>query len=143
MYEYLKRVTVTTNNISTKYLHNWQSKGLSNEQIKPPNIPPILEYDGKEISLKFSGDLLKQSRVTYNHGPNVSIFIAYKLNTHTINTDFALKDCLFGSVKITKDKNPDNYVHIRLGIGFDSKSTFTHSDGNNAHNVLFKYTQWQ
>ena len=43
MYECLKKVTVTTNNISTRYLHNWQSKGLSNAQIKPPNIPPILE----------------------------------------------------------------------------------------------------
>ena len=38
MYEYLKRVIVTTNNISTIYVHYWQSKGLSNEQIKPPNI---------------------------------------------------------------------------------------------------------
>ena len=34
-------------------------------------------YDGREVSLKFSGDLLKQSRVTYNHGPKVNIFIVY------------------------------------------------------------------
>ena len=72
MYEYLKRVIVTANNISTIYIHYWQSKRLSNEQIKPPrtstskDLAPVLEYDGVEISLKFSGDLLRQSRVTYN-----------------------------------------------------------------------------
>ena len=144
MYEYLKRVIATANNISTIYEHSWTSKGLSNEQVKTPNTStnndqaPILEYDGREISLKLSGDLLKQSRVTYNHhGPKVSTFIVYKLNTHTINTDFALKDCLFGSLKITKDKDPDIYVYRGFGIGFDSKSTFTHSDGTNAHNVIF------
>ena len=117
MYEYLKTVIATANNICTIYVRSWTSKGLSNEEIKASNTSTnndqalILEYDGREISLKFSGDLLKQNRVTHNHGPKVSIFIVYKLNTHTINTDFALKDCLFGSVKITKDKDPDNYVY--------------------------------
>ena len=129
-YEYLKRVIVTTNNISTIYVHYWQSEGLSNEQIKPPNIStnndlaPVLEYDRREMNLKFSGGLLRQSRVTYNHGPKINIFIVYKLNTHTMNTDFALRDCLFGSVKITKGKDPDNYVYSGFGIGFDSKSTW-------------------
>ena len=89
-----------------------------------------------KISLKFSCGLLKESRVTYNHGPKVIIFIVYKLNTHTINTDFALKDCLFGSVKITKDKEPDNYVYSGFGTGFDCQSTFSQSYGTNAHNVI-------
>ena len=142
MHEYLKRVFVTANNTSTIYVHSWTRKGLCNEQIKAPNTStnndqaPILEYDDREISLKFSGVLLKQSRVTYNHGPKINIFIVYKLITHTINTDFALKDCLLGSVKITKDKDPDNYVYGGFGIDFDGKSTFSHSDGTNAHNVI-------
>ena len=92
IYEYLKRVIVTANNISATYVYYWQSKGLRNEQIKPPNIStsndlaPILENDGIKMSLKFIGSLLRQSRVTCNHGPNVCIFIVYKLNSHTINT---------------------------------------------------------
>ena len=90
----------------------------------------------REIRLKFSDGLLKQSRITYNHGPKVNIFIVYRLNTHTSNTDFGLKDCLFASVKITKDKDPDNYFNSGFGIGFDSKSFFSHSDGTNAHNVI-------
>ena len=108
MCEHLKRIIATVNNISAIYVYSYTSNGLSNEQIKAPNTStnndqaPILEYDGREISLKFSGDLLKQISVTNDHGPKVNIFIVYKLNSHTINTDFALKDCLFGSVKITK-----------------------------------------
>ena len=56
---------------------------------------------------------------------------------HTIRTDFVLKDCVFGSVKITKDKGPDNYVYNGFEIGFGSTSTFSHSDGTNAaHNII-------
>ena len=92
-------------NITNIYIHSWTSKGISNEQIKAPNTSssndeaPILEYDGTEIRLKFTGDLLKQSRVIYNHGPKVSIFIVYKLNSRSVNTDFPLRGCLFGAVK--------------------------------------------
>ena len=69
---------------------------------------------------------------------NVSIFIVYKLNLHTINDDFALKDGLFGAVEIREKykNNPNNYVYSGFGICFDSKSTFTHSDGSTAHNVI-------
>ena len=142
MYEYLKRVIATVNNISTIYVQSWTGEGLSNEQIKSPNTSTnndqglILEYDAREISLKFSADLLKQNRVTYNHGPKVSIFIVYKLNTHTINTAVALKDCLFGSVKITKDKDLIIMFAVDLRKTLDSKSTFTHSSSINAHNVI-------
>ena len=142
MYEYFKRVVVAGNNISTIYVHSWTSKGLSNEQIKAPDTfssndqVPILECDGRKVSLKFSGDLLRQRRVKYNHGLDVSIFIACELNSNTINTDFALKNFLFGAVKIIKDKDPNNYVYSDYGIAFDSKSTLTYSDGSTANNVI-------
>ena len=73
MYKHFERVIVTANNVSNIYIHYWQSKGLSNEQIKPPNIStsndlaPILGYDGFRMELKFNGSLLRKSRVTYNH----------------------------------------------------------------------------
>ena len=81
MYEYLKRVIVINNNVSTIYIHSWTSKGLSNEKITAPGASnsndqaQILEYDGREMSLKFSGDLLRQPKITYNHGPKVPILL--------------------------------------------------------------------
>ena len=142
MYEYFKRVVVTGANISTIYVHSWQSKVISNEKITAPNIfssndqAPLLECEDGKIGLLFKGDLLKQSRVTYNHGPIVSIFIVYKLNSHTANIDFTLRDCLFEAVKITKDKELENYKYSGYGVGFDSRGLLSHSDGNNASNVI-------
>ena len=142
MYEYFKRVVVTGANISTIYVHSWQPKGISNEKITTPNTSssndqaPLLECKDGRIGLLFKSDLLKQSRVTYNHGPKVSLFIVYKLNSHTANIDFTLRDCLFEAVKITKDKDLENYKYSGYGIGFDSRGTFSHSDGNNASNVI-------
>ena len=33
------------------------------------------------------------------------------------NTDFTVKNCLFGDVKITKNAYPDKYSYLRYGIG--------------------------
>ena len=56
-----------------------------------------------------------------------NLFIVYELDTWSqdLNTNFTLKDCLFGSVKITKNTNPGNYSYSEYGIGFDSRSLFS------------------
>ena len=41
-----------------------------------------------------------------------------------MNSDFPLKDCLFGGVKLAKNADPDKYVYSGYGIGFDSCSFF-------------------
>ena len=143
MYEYFKRSIVLNAGIATIYVNSWQSKGTSNESILAPDNDQstIFEYKNGKRRLLFKGDILSQTRVTYNQRPKVSIFIVYKLSSHTINADFALKYCLFGAVKITKDKNNyDDYVYSGYGIDFESKSTFNHTDSNSntsiAHNVI-------
>ena len=48
----------------------------------------------------------------------VNLFSVYELNTWSqdINTDFTFKNCLFGSVKLTK--NADKFKYSSYGIGF-------------------------
>ena len=41
-----------------------------------------------------------------------------------LNTDFTLNNCLFGSVKLTKDADPDKYKYSGYSIGFNSHSEF-------------------
>ena len=41
-----------------------------------------------------------------------------------LNTNFILKDHLFGAVKLTKNADPDKYSYSRYGIGLDSRSLF-------------------
>ena len=52
------------------------------------------------------------------------------------NTDFDLKDCLFGSVKLTKNADTDKYKLSGYGIGFDSHSEFSLPDGSMGKNVI-------
>ena len=35
-----------------------------------------------------------------------------------LNTDFTLNNCLFGSVKLTKNAEPDKFGYSGYGIGF-------------------------
>ena len=52
------------------------------------------------------------------------------------NTDFTLKDCLFGVAKLTKNADPDKYKYIDYAIGFDSRSAFLFTDGNYGKNAI-------
>ena len=51
------------------------------------------------------------------------------------NTDFTLSNCLFGSVKLTKNTGLDNYKYTGHGIGFDSRS-FLFTDRSYGQNII-------
>ena len=53
-----------------------------------------------------------------------------------LNTDFTLGNCLFGSVKLTKNADPDKYKYAGYSIGFDSRSEFLFTDENYGKNVI-------
>ena len=59
-----------------------------------------------------------------------------KSQFRNINTDFTLNNCLFGSVKLTKNANLDNYKYSCYGIGFDFRLEFLFTDGNFGKNVF-------
>ena len=46
----------------------------------------------------------------------ISLYISYKLSPQfrNINTDFTLSNCLFGSVKLTKNADPDKYTYVNI-----------------------------
>ena len=80
---------------------------MSNEKIgftKASNYDqsPKLVYDNVRICLNFSGDLLKQDKVTYNHGPVVNSYAVYILIPSINDSVVTLENCLFGAVKLTK-----------------------------------------
>ena len=43
---------------------------------------------------------------------------------------------LFGSVKLTKNADPEKYKYSDYGIGFDSRSEFLFTDGSMGRNVI-------
>ena len=61
----------------------------------------------------------------------INIYFFYTLNPwlRNLNTDFTLNNCLFGSVKLTKNADPDKYKYNGSDIDFDSHSEFSFADG--------------
>ena len=124
-------------------MHYWQSKGLSDGKIyalgtsSSNDQTPILEYGGAGIRLQFRRDLLRQNKVTYNHGKIVNIYIVYKTSSiSTISSSLTLINSLLGAVKITKNADISKYNYSGYCIGFDSKESFLHGDGNYGVNVI-------
>ena len=69
-----------------------------------------LQWNKYKIRLRFEGRCLKQEDTnTYYSKQCVNLFIVYELYTWSqdLHTDFTLKDCLFGSLKVTKNDDTD------------------------------------
>ena len=68
----------------------------------------------------------------------INLYISYTGNPQlrNLNTDFTLSNCLFGSVKLTKNADLDKYKYRGYGIGLDSCSEFSFTDGSFRKNVI-------
>ena len=74
------------------YISSWKSKGLSSESFKPPTtsdnrLAPALNYYGTKTRVKFTRSCLKQSKISYNHGKVVNIYIVYELRASSSHLD--------------------------------------------------------
>ena len=124
---YLK--TVNVNDID--YVLSWKSKGLCDlkiDSIKTANYmlnPYIDTYDTSKIRIKFNGSCLKRFPPTIIHRGIVNIYIVYEMNDNFNASSYpALENCLFGSVKLTKNVDIDKYGYSAYGTGFDRKRFF-------------------
>ena len=119
-----------------------QSKGLSNESIKPPaatnnSLNPELNYYGTKTKIKFSGNCLKQSNHIFNHKKVVNIYIVYELAASSSHaSDTTIKNRLFGAVNLTKNADIEKYKYSGYGIGFDRRSSLSFPSGGFGQNVL-------
>ena len=69
MSKYFKLNSVT---VVSNYVFSWQSKGLSNESIKPPttsdnSLNPGLSYYDTKVRVQFTKSCLKQSNHIFTH----------------------------------------------------------------------------
>ena len=122
---------------------SWQSKGLSNESIKPPRttnngLTPELNYYGSKTRVKFTRSCLKQSDDICTHKKVVNIYVVYELaaSSSYVN-DPTLKNCLFGAVTLTKNADIEKYKYSGYGTGFDRRSSFSFTGGGFGQNVNF------
>ena len=124
------------------YVLSCQSKGLSNESIKPPttinnSLTPELNYYSTKTKIKFTGSCLKQSSHIFTHKKVVNIYTVYELTASSLHTsDPTIKNCLFGAATLTKNVDIEKYKYSGYGIGFDRKSNFSFPGGGFGQNVL-------
>ena len=69
---------------------SWQSKGLSNERIKPPatsnfSFNPRLSYYDTKIRVQFTRSCLKHPNFTFTSKKVVNIYIVYELGASSSN----------------------------------------------------------
>ena len=75
--------------------------------------------------------------MSYTHGKVVNIYIVYKLGASCSNVnDPPLKNCLFGSVTLTKSADIDKYGYSGYGIGFDRRSSYSFPGGGFGQNII-------
>ena len=79
MYRYFLKIG------NTDYISERKSKGLPDKVIKLPSasnnsITPGLSYIGTKTRVKFSGNCLKQVKITFTHGTIANIYILYELS---------------------------------------------------------------
>ena len=113
----------------------WQSKGISNESIKPPttsnnSLNPRLSYSGTTKKVQFTGSCLKQPKFMFAHKKVVNIYIVYEFGASSFySSDHTIKNCLFGAVTLTKNADIEKYKYSGSGIGFNRRSIFSLPSG--------------
>ena len=80
--------------------------------------------------------LRKKNMISSN--PIVNIYIVYKLSSKGVTSSNALKNSLFGAIKVTMPSNTtyqQKYIYSGYGLAFNRTGQFTHGDKNLARNV--------
>ena len=100
--------------------------------------PSIKWYKNLTFYLIFKRSCSKQKNATFTPPNIINIFIVYELDTWSrdLNSDFTVKDCLFGGVKFSKNADPDKYAYTGCGVGFNSRSESSLPDSSVGKNVI-------
>ena len=126
---------------------SWQSRGLSNikiESIKTNNYllnPRIDYYDTSKLRIKFDGSISNRFSPWFSsilRDEIVSIYILYEITCDNNDSNYpTLENCLFESVKLTKNADIDKYGCSGYGIGFDRRTSFSVGNETGKNVIIF------
>ena len=112
-------------NLGMVDLINDNLKESQNESIKPSPITnisfnPEIIYKYLQGKIKWKGICFKKTSISFIHGNVINLYITCDTWSRDLNTDFTLRNCLFGTMKL--NANPDKFGYG--SIGFDARSKF-------------------
>ena len=114
------------------------NEGLEVVSETDNTLDPIINWlDGDKIGLRFARSCLRESKITYNHGKIVNIYIAYALlNVYSNDNYRTFKNALFGAVRLTKNTDINKYIYSCYEIRFCERGFFSHLDGRTGKNEI-------
>ena len=122
-------------------IESWKSNTMSAEVIENITIsdskfvPTFVDHHLLP-DMNFDGHCLIKSNFSIPKRVINVIFYTLLLKLKNLNTDFALGNCLFGSLKLTKDPDPGKYKYTGNVVRFNSRSGFLFRDGSCGKNVI-------
>ena len=127
----------------TTRIESWKSNGMLEESIENitksnSNFAPTSVDHHVLPDINFNGHCLIKNNIFIPKNV-INLYISCTLGPRlrNLNTDFTLGNCLFGSLKLTKNADLGKYKYSGYGIGFDSLSEFSLSDGSYGKNIIF------
>ena len=115
----------------TTQINLWKSNGMPKENITKSDCKFAPTFGNHYLlpDINFNGHCLINN-ICISRKVMVSPWF------RNLNTDFTLNNCLVGSVELTKNADLDKYKYSSYGIGFDSHSEFSFTDGSMGKNVI-------
>ena len=93
-------------------------------------------YDMRKIRIWWK--LFKRFPPTILHRNIVNIYIVYEITSDYKDINYpTLENCLFGSVKLTKNAVIDKYGYSGYGIGFDRETSFSFGNETGKNVIIF------
>ena len=116
-------------------MESWKSNGMSEESIQyrnKSNSNSALTFADHNLfpDMNFNGHCLIKTISIPKKVINLYISNTLGLQLKNLNTDFTLGNCLFGTVKLTKNAYLDKYKYTGYNIGFEYCSEFLFTDGS-------------
>ena len=122
-------------------MESWKSNGISEESIQyinKSNSNFALTFADHNLfpDMNFNGHRLIKNISIPKKVINLYISNTLGLQLRNLNTDFTLGNCLFGTVKLTKNAYLDKYKYTGYNIGFEYCSQFLFTDRSYGKNVM-------
>ena len=116
---------------SNSKIESWGFAGMSQESIKNThtsdiNFAPELTANDQFKKVRFKGICLKSEHMFF-HNNVVTLYISYESDAwlRDLNTYFALDNCLFGAVKLTKNVNKYMYIYIYIAANIAAAAQYS------------------
>ena len=95
-------------------------------------------YKYSKFCLKLNGSCLKGKNASYTPPNRINVFIIYELDSwlRDLDSDFTLRSCLFGGVKLATNAIPDKHAYSDYGTEFDTHIKYSLPDGSVGKNVI-------